>query len=1188
MIHYRRQVLLFLLFISCFLPARYVSASAPPGPFEQVATTAIPAVYGELLNAYERSLTSGSPEALKGISTKLNFYAQAIGRVSGALDLGGKLYLGETKEAAISAGLLILGEAAGSEAGKAYLAAMGLTTLPVTTLITAFQVYQLSEAELKKSTVGLKLEQLYGRIESDPQLINRSRELGTGDPIPVTPQAIDYLWRKVLLDDSWRNLFKTYVVEELGSDWPDPGIWNRWTLPGNLLEEGELYNRQNEYKSYIAGLLSYMNRAARLREQQVVMQRYAAELQQKAAGMSSASLLDKYVSAVAKLPEVREFAKNCPALIQRGLQGDDLSPLIQVVNNSKRYAVDVLAWLPASGRLGEERAQLLQQLRDFHESAWSARKFLEDRRQKEELRKAAEARVAAWRAGAYGYSLTFDELRGAIDEEFQLSGGIAAVNARLAEQNRLLEKHYIDQSKQVDAEYADAQLLRPVPEERNEQARQQFYVQWSAYRTVDRQRRDELLSEISAYIETLQFRKKIVNEQLYELSAAIDRLMRPFQATSWNWQGPMNGAEFLDRFLSGFCGEFPSSGYVGITSLKFTPYTPKAGDSVDSFTGFHNRYLDSLKFQLGLGGAGPSGLPADPTADKISFCGGEATLPSLITSIDQLVTLVDSFAEKKPDIDELDEKIGELETLFEDLPPGTGEKALEIRRKKLVEEQKPFALKLRELLKKGEALKGPARTAQQLYQTDLANIEKDNEYLNQLRLVLGRLKPVLAEFIAGYPSFHVSNGKGTFVARPEVREAYAAAGCSALVGKRVFMSPADIQQALQKLDQSLAANRLKWFASKYQIGLDEFVKQYLTDRTGFYRMTAPDHYTFIEWEGNCQLYTKESFDIWQQRLAELGQVDLFYPQKMEKAVGGSSGILRQMLAIPLRDQPVNNVVIDLDSYPENGLTFLRDVAKSCWEDQTRTSVLAVVSTFEEKLSAYRAWHGAEAYFSEMQKRFSEVLGNLSSLLYDAQAAYNKNMHDPQVNILYRQAAAKEPAVMAFLNGAISDRKLSPVRQDYFAKRKKEYEREFFFIRQWAGTDSKPPQQPEPPVDEQPIRNLYDQFKQAYEHKNDSRLMSFLDDAWSAGDGTTLNDVEEYFRNMFNVFDEIRLDMSGLRIESLGDGRYRTSYDLKITGRIFAHGIEHPEQSSVVEEIGADSSGRLRIQRTPQGRFWQTQ
>ncbi len=1178
----RNYILLFLLLLCFCLSTRSVSASSPPGPFEQVATTSIPAGFGELLNAYERSLTSGSPEALKEISTKLSFYAQTIGRVSSSLDIAGKLYLGDTKEAAISAGLLILGEAAGSEAGKAYLGAMGLTTLPVTTLITAFQIYRLSEAELKKTTVGLKLEQLYDRIERDPQLKNRSRELGTGDPIPVTPEATDYVWRKILLDDSWRDLFKTYVVEELGRDWPEPSLWSRWTLPGNLLEEGELYSRQNEYKSHIAGLLYYMNRAAKLREQQVIMRRYAAELQQKAAGMSSSAVLDKYVRAVARLPEVREFAKNCPAQIQRGLQGDDLGPLIQVVSNTKRYAVDVLAWIPASGRLGEERAQLLQQLQQYHDNAWSARKFLEERRRKEELRKAASARVAAWQATAYGFSLEFDGLRGSIDDEFQRTGGIAAVTTRIEQEFRNMEKHYAQQSDGVKTEYDQAQQMSPVPAERNEQAYRAFFEQWSAYRTIDYRRRSDLLAEISAYMETLQFRNQIVDDQVGELSLAIDRIILPFKTARVNV-----GA--LERALDGFCGEFPPSNYVGITSLRFPSYTPKAGDSVDNFIGFHNRYLQSLRGQLGFGGALPSGLMGDVTVDRVSFCGSEVTLSSLSAGIDQLVSMVDALAEKKSAMDELDEKIRELETVLADLPDGPVTRGIEIRRKKLEEEQRPFALKLRDLVKNGEALKGPARSAQQRYQTDLANIENDRDYFDQLERVLRRLKPTLDEFMAEYPRFQVDGSNGIFVARPEVRKAYAAAGCSALISKRVFMTESDIQQALRQLDQSLSSNSLKWFDSKYQIGLEDFVTQYLTDRSGFYRMTAPDHYTFIEWDGQCRLYTKENFDAWQQGLAEIERFDLLFPRQMNKAVGGSYGMLSKMLNMPVLNQPEYKVDIDVDNYPEDGLSFLKNVAENCWDDEMRASVMGVVTTFEEKMTARRVWLAGESYFLEVQERLSAAAGNLRTLLYEAQEAYNRNIRDPEVSRKYQQAAAKEPAIMAVLNGAVSDPKLSPQRREYFSKQKTEYEREFFFIRQWAGISERAAAAPEPQkpaFDEQPIIQFYDQFKRAYEGKNDSRLMSFLDDAWSAGDGTTLYDVEEYFRNMFNVFDEISLDMSGLRIESLGGGRYRTSYDLKITGRIFAHGIEHPEQSSVVEEIGADSSGRLRIQSTPQGRFWQ--
>ena len=79
MIRQRAVVIFALVFLGVALSMNSVSASSsPPGPFQQVATTSIPAGFGELLNAYERSLTSGSPEALKEISTKLTFYAQTI------------------------------------------------------------------------------------------------------------------------------------------------------------------------------------------------------------------------------------------------------------------------------------------------------------------------------------------------------------------------------------------------------------------------------------------------------------------------------------------------------------------------------------------------------------------------------------------------------------------------------------------------------------------------------------------------------------------------------------------------------------------------------------------------------------------------------------------------------------------------------------------------------------------------------------------------------------------------------------------------------------------------------------------------------------------------------------------------------------------------------------------------------
>jgi hypothetical protein len=122
-----------------------------------------------------------------------------------------------------------------------------------------------------------------------------------------------------------------------------------------------------------------------------------------------------------------------------------------------------------------------------------------------------------------------------------------------------------------------------------------------------------------------------------------------------------------------------------------------------------------------------------------------------------------------------------------------------------------------------------------------------------------------------------------------------------------------------------------------------------------------------------------------------------------------------------------------------------------------------------------------------------------------------------------------------------------------------------------------------------IQSFYQKFSEAYEAKNDSGLMGCLDDDWSAGDGTTLADVQDYFRNMFSVFDQIQLKMGDLRIEQNGpNAGYLVSYELSITGHIFAENLKHEEKSSVTEIVTVDSTGRIKIARTPQGQFWLVQ
>lgn len=120
-----------------------------------------------------------------------------------------------------------------------------------------------------------------------------------------------------------------------------------------------------------------------------------------------------------------------------------------------------------------------------------------------------------------------------------------------------------------------------------------------------------------------------------------------------------------------------------------------------------------------------------------------------------------------------------------------------------------------------------------------------------------------------------------------------------------------------------------------------------------------------------------------------------------------------------------------------------------------------------------------------------------------------------------------------------------------------------------------------------IRDFYNRFKQAYESRNESQVVSFLGDRWEAGDGTTISDLRLNLSRSFKTFDEIRYNIQNLNLERKEDGIYRVSYDVTISSRIFRRNIKHEEKSSVIEEVMIEKSGRVKVFRTLSGRFWYT-
>jgi hypothetical protein len=121
-----------------------------------------------------------------------------------------------------------------------------------------------------------------------------------------------------------------------------------------------------------------------------------------------------------------------------------------------------------------------------------------------------------------------------------------------------------------------------------------------------------------------------------------------------------------------------------------------------------------------------------------------------------------------------------------------------------------------------------------------------------------------------------------------------------------------------------------------------------------------------------------------------------------------------------------------------------------------------------------------------------------------------------------------------------------------------------------------------------VRDLYGQFKAAYESRSDMQIMALISKDWSAGDGTTLSDLQGNFRRIFRVFDEVRYNIQNLSITAGKAGRYIVSYDVTITSRIYKRNLKHEEKSSINEEVTIEKSGKAKISRTLGGRFWYVQ
>ena len=118
-----------------------------------------------------------------------------------------------------------------------------------------------------------------------------------------------------------------------------------------------------------------------------------------------------------------------------------------------------------------------------------------------------------------------------------------------------------------------------------------------------------------------------------------------------------------------------------------------------------------------------------------------------------------------------------------------------------------------------------------------------------------------------------------------------------------------------------------------------------------------------------------------------------------------------------------------------------------------------------------------------------------------------------------------------------------------------------------------------------VKKMYEDFARAYQGRNAAKVMQFIAEDWTAGDGTTAADLEEQFRNIFRVYDEITVTITGLQVINNSPGSYAASYNMAIKSRIYQKNIKREENSSVYETVAVEG-GSARIKKTESGGYWE--
>lgn len=1120
-------------------------------------TPVFPVVYGEIIGSLPAEGLAGVNAALKGV--EIFDYIYKIGKIGDSL-ASGSADMDTALDGATVVANLAIKFMADEATKKILIAGVSVGTLPLTALITTIDIARSSCKAVAQSKVALDLEVLYYSIESNPALRNRNRELGSGNPIKTDAAAVEHLFRKCLNDPSWTVVFKTYVTKELNQTWPEPSLWDRLTVDNDFLQEAAILKEKTRLKSHMAILLLELNKVAIKQEARVVVAKQMQALRAMAGKISKEELkkaLSLYQTALIKLPNIQKYADFLPEKIKQYEEMSEKATAVELEKmrvellpkDMKRIitSMGLVRYLPIKGKHGDVRQSLLEKLKEAYTNLYNIKnrvsvEKINTRLEEESKKLVIQGQIFEFTR--YPCSKFFEDYLPAIEADVKAGilspAGLEKIFEEIKSNHKGISESYEKDYKENDIIYKEK------------------IVEF-----------DDKIAEVSLKIKDVKYKISVTNNNntLQQLRQTLNSLEQTLNSLKEERKKLVDKFEAYNSLFQDTATIDSSQCEKIINELK--QYIESYGNRFQNIQSYlKENYNDAISINKNFAESHSGWRPSEGIVSKEKIDEIRGILSKNTGSVYAYLDLeyLKELVQIQPD----KAMSANIQKIMEDITEALNSALNQVVKSKITvrSDWSSWTISQLKYMKSSKydddiqtVIDSVDSALSEFRDVDQDDISKSyrNEYNEKIDILKDirkrmesykKLKP-LAGSLASQLEAYISQADEVNL-RVEEDRAY-------LVNVYIqFINAKD--QVRYSLTNVLAkALSARGDADTLPVGISgKAIKEQLKN-------AGIINFSLKKGLGINELFKEPFIDMYTDK-----EIVTIKKEHLHNLLGGIS------------DLPVDSYKHYSEAYNlikgQEGLEgFLFSLIKFDrefvnlfnFDAGMEKTAQKIIDTLNEKREQIKK---VQAVINEKNARFSILTNKIDHLIkfcneQIAMGSYSSVMtlgvQADEVNNEYNEL--KETS------DVIDEALIKLTKLIELAKEK--------YIDEQNRLNNND-------IGQEEIKNFYNEFKQAYESRDDYQVMNLIDGDWEASDGTTLMDLEDNLSRTFRTFDEIQYSISNINISPMPRKTYLVTYDVVITSRKFSRNLKHEEKSSVSEEVAIDEKGKVKIVRTLNGRFWQ--